>query len=183
MTSHHCLTICSYYDAAISKASYGTPTGSCPSYAVGKCNAANTTAIVERLCLGQNACTIDADTPLFGDPCFGVGKSLVVVARCSTGGGGQPGALVPPTDLVNLPSYIKSVTLQTPQTGGFCGARVKWAGNVTDPRMLQPPSAGGASGTAAATNVRQEQLQPSIGAVFSFRSVDHIKWGWTQSLI
>ena len=125
-------------------ASYGTPTGTCPHFAVGKCAAANSTAVVEAHCLGKHSCTIDADTPLFGDPCFGVGKTLAVVARCNVGGGGQPGQLQPPTDVAELPSYIKSAELQTPKTGGFCGARIRWpTANLSDPRLLQDPVAPG----------------------------------------
>ena len=124
-------------------ASYGTPTGTCPDFAVGKCSAANSTVIVEQRCLGKRSCTIDADTPLFGDPCFGVGKTLAVVAKCNVGGGGQPGQALPPADIVKLPSYIRSAELQTAKTG-FLGARIRWpTANLSDPRLLQDPSAPG----------------------------------------
>lgn len=36
-------------------ASYGTPTGKCPSFSVGKCNAANSTAIVKQACIGKHS--------------------------------------------------------------------------------------------------------------------------------
>ena len=68
-------------------ASYGTVQGSCGNYSVGSCNAANSTDIVKSACLGKRSCTIDADTPLFGDPCFGTVKHLAVEAHCSTGQG------------------------------------------------------------------------------------------------
>ena len=78
---------------AITFASYGTPTGACGSWAVNaSCNAANSTAIVEKACLGQASCSIDANTPTFGDPCYDTVKHLVVEATCSTGGGAQGGA-------------------------------------------------------------------------------------------
>jgi hypothetical protein len=81
--------------ATISKiefASYGTPTGSCPNYAVGSCNSPNSAALVEAACVGQNSCTVPADFQ--PDPCFGTVKYLKVVAHCSSGGGYQPG--IPP---------------------------------------------------------------------------------------
>jgi hypothetical protein len=74
---------------AITFASYGTPVGTCGSWSVGACNAANSTAIVEGACLGKSSCSIDADTPVFGDPCYNTVKHLAVEATCSTGGGAQ----------------------------------------------------------------------------------------------
>eukprot|EP00118_Oscarella_pearsei_P000204 m.4425 g.4425 ORF g.4425 m.4425 type:complete len:206 (+) comp10717_c0_seq1:209-826(+) len=85
---------CQTPDATITKidfASYGTPEGSCLNYKVGSCNAANSTQIVEKYCVGHNSCTVPATTPIFGDPCYKVVKQLVVQAKCSKGGGIQPG--------------------------------------------------------------------------------------------
>lgn len=56
---------------AIQFASYGTPTGTCGNYAVGSCNAPNSTAIVSSYCLNKNNCSVPATTPIFGDPCYG----------------------------------------------------------------------------------------------------------------
>ena len=77
---------------AITFASYGTPSlsGSCGSWAVNtSCNAANSSTIVSAACLGKSACSIDANTPTFGDPCRDVVKHLAVEATCSSGGGAQ----------------------------------------------------------------------------------------------
>ena len=68
-------------------ASYGTVQGSCGNYSVGSCNAANSTDIVKSACLGKRSCTINADTPVFGDPCYDVVKHLAVEAHCSSGPG------------------------------------------------------------------------------------------------
>ncbi len=77
---------------AITFASYGTPTGSCGSWAVDPtCNAANTTSIVESLCLNKNSCSFAASTQRFGDPCYNTVKYLKIEATCSTGGGAQGG--------------------------------------------------------------------------------------------
>eukprot|EP00117_Sycon_ciliatum_P018657 scpid41612/ scgid3296/ Beta-galactosidase 16 len=89
---------CREQDATIDKiifASYGTAQGRiCGNYSTGTCNAANSTDIVEKACLGKNMCSIDANTPVFGDPCVLTFKYLAVQARCThgngegTGGGG-----------------------------------------------------------------------------------------------
>ena len=71
-------------------ASYGTPMGSCGTWAVNaSCHAANSSAIVRAACVGKQSCTVDATTPIFGDPCYKTVKHLVVEATCSTGGGAQ----------------------------------------------------------------------------------------------
>ena len=74
--------------AAVQFASYGTPTGTCGSYAVGACNAANSTSIVESYCLGKPACSVPATTPIFGDPCYGTVRGV----GAAGGGGGGAGA-------------------------------------------------------------------------------------------
>ena len=43
-------------------ASYGTPTGSLPNYAVGWCDAAPSVDVVHSSCLGNNACDVPADS-------------------------------------------------------------------------------------------------------------------------
>ena len=95
---------CSDPGAAIDQivfASYGTPTGSCPSWGIGSCNDANSTAIVESYCLNKNSCTVPAFTQVFGDPCYNTFKYLDVVAHCSPGGGS-------PTGGSNLPVYAQA---------------------------------------------------------------------------
>lgn len=69
--------------SAIQFASYGTPSGQCGAFAVNaSCNAPNSTAIVSAACLGKNGCTVNADTPTFGDPCYGEGRGLAWASRC-----------------------------------------------------------------------------------------------------
>jgi hypothetical protein len=77
-------------------ASYGTPTGTCPSWTRGACDEANTTAIVKAACLGQSSCNVVAGPPQFSDPCYNVVKYLDVVATCTGSSGGfQPTASAP----------------------------------------------------------------------------------------
>jgi len=63
-------------------ASFGTPSGSCGSYQLGNCNAANSTAIVEKQCLKQSGCTVPVSVNVFGDPCPTTSKSLAVQVIC-----------------------------------------------------------------------------------------------------
>ncbi|KAJ4842903.1 hypothetical protein Tsubulata_043380, partial [Turnera subulata] len=59
--------------------SYGNPSGDCQSYAIGSCHLPNSSAIVEKVCVGKNKCTIPVWKKQFGgDPCPGVSKSLLL---------------------------------------------------------------------------------------------------------
>ncbi len=69
-------------------ASYGTPEGSCGYYHVNaSCHAINSSFVAEKFCLGKQSCTVPAITPIFGDPCYGIQKKLVIEARCNRGNG------------------------------------------------------------------------------------------------
>jgi len=63
-------------------ASFGTPYGDCGQLYVGSCNAGSTNYIVEKYCLMQNACELEIDVPLFGDPCYGTPKSFASQVLC-----------------------------------------------------------------------------------------------------
>ena len=71
-------------------ASFGTPTGSCGSFAAGSCNAASSQAVVEALCLGRSSCSVPANNGAFTDPCDKTTKSLSVQVTCTVGGGMEP---------------------------------------------------------------------------------------------
>ncbi|GAA4341653.1 nidogen-like domain-containing protein [Flaviaesturariibacter amylovorans] len=62
-------------------ASYGTPTGSCGNFVQGWCHAGNSKAVVEGLALNQNSFSVQASNLVFGDPCFGTVKRLVIQAH------------------------------------------------------------------------------------------------------
>ena len=64
-------------------ASYGTPTGSCGSFAIGPCHAATSQSAAEGLILGNNTVSFDhfAFLALVGDPCGGTSKRLYIQAR------------------------------------------------------------------------------------------------------
>ena len=48
-------------------ASYGTPSGSCGAYSVSTCDLGATVSMVERACMGQNACTVSFSPSSFQD--------------------------------------------------------------------------------------------------------------------
>jgi hypothetical protein len=63
---------CEQNGGVISKidfASYGTAVGACGQMKQGTCNAANSSDIIQRACLGQQKCNVTATNDLFGDPC------------------------------------------------------------------------------------------------------------------
>jgi hypothetical protein len=62
-------------------ASYGTPTGTSGSYAIGPCHAANSIEVVSTYLLGQSGTiNVPATNAVFGDPCVGIGKRLYIQA-------------------------------------------------------------------------------------------------------
>jgi CSLREA domain-containing protein len=80
-------------------ASYGTPSGTCGQFSTGGCHAVNSSDVVLAQCAGLSNCSIPASNDLFGDPCFGEGKSLYVQAQCGTSG--KPTPTLTPTQLSN----------------------------------------------------------------------------------
>jgi hypothetical protein len=62
-------------------ASYGTPTGSNGLYRTSSCNSESSIQEVEEVFIGKNSATISADNGVFGDPCGGTYKHLVVVLK------------------------------------------------------------------------------------------------------
>jgi hypothetical protein len=73
----------------ISFASYGTPTGSCPSFATSACHASTSKSKVEAACLNKSSCSVGASNALFGDPCGGTFKKLAIVYSCGSSSGVQ----------------------------------------------------------------------------------------------
>ncbi len=69
---------------SITFASYGTPNGSCESFTIGTCNAANSVSIVQTALIGHNSASIGANNGVFGDPCVGTVKRLYIEAIYSS---------------------------------------------------------------------------------------------------
>ncbi|KAL5581256.1 hypothetical protein UlMin_013698 [Ulmus minor] len=68
--------------SSIKFASFGTPSGSCGSFSHGKCSSTRALSIVQKACVGSKSCRVGVSINTFGDPCFGVPKSLAVEASC-----------------------------------------------------------------------------------------------------
>ena len=65
-------------------AAFGMPQGSCKeSPLVGQCHAKTTRFVLEDLCVGKNKCEVPATREMFGDPCAGHAKRLLVTAVCT----------------------------------------------------------------------------------------------------
>jgi hypothetical protein len=75
-------------------ASYGTPSGTCGSFATGGCHATNSVSVVQGYLIGQSGTiNIPATNAVFGDPCLGTAKSLYIQATATGDGiGGTGGA-------------------------------------------------------------------------------------------
>jgi len=72
----------SYLIKAITFASYGTPTGSCGSFAFGGCHSSTSESVVSPLCMGLQTCSVPASNSEFGDPCSGISKQLYIQVNC-----------------------------------------------------------------------------------------------------
>jgi hypothetical protein len=68
----------------INFASFGTPTGTCGSYATSACHDVTSTSVVAAQCLGQTTCAVQASVNNFDDPCAGTPKYLYIQATCAT---------------------------------------------------------------------------------------------------
>ncbi|CAF0912877.1 unnamed protein product [Adineta steineri] len=69
--------------SSVDFASYGTATGACGQMKQGTCHATTTMDIVKQACLGQQECSVPASYQIFGDPCFGTHKRLLVQIQCN----------------------------------------------------------------------------------------------------
>ena len=70
------------YFALVNFASYGTPTGTSPNFAINpSCHATTSQSVTESYLLGNTgSVSIPATNAVFGDPCVGTGKRLKVLA-------------------------------------------------------------------------------------------------------
>ena len=85
-------------------ASYGTPNG----YSIGQCHAQNSVQKVEEVFSGQTAGSISASNNVFGDPCGGTGKRLIVAMRYE--------AISPPTTTTTTTTTTSTTTTTVPTT-------------------------------------------------------------------
>eukprot|EP01119_Soliformovum_irregulare_P021723 TRINITY_DN7294_c0_g2_i1.p1 TRINITY_DN7294_c0_g2~~TRINITY_DN7294_c0_g2_i1.p1 ORF type:complete len:1083 (+),score=341.06 TRINITY_DN7294_c0_g2_i1:2597-5845(+) len=64
-------------------ASFGTPSGTCGNFKYGSCNAGSSKYMVQEMCIGKNACVIEASDWNFGDPCVDTVKNAAVEVTCA----------------------------------------------------------------------------------------------------
>ena len=112
-------------------ASWGTPTGTCGSFAIGGCHAVNSKTVVEGYLLGQSGTiNIPANNTVFeGDPCGGTPKNLYVQATASftSDGSTSTGQVVfstPGTTTWTVPAGVFYVSVVCIGGGGGGGTSV-----------------------------------------------------------
>nr|XP_043627356.1 beta-galactosidase 10 [Erigeron canadensis] len=72
------------YISAFKFVSYGTPTGTCQSYAIGDCHDPDSRSLVQKLCLNKSECIVELTEKNFKtELCPGMMKKLAVEATCS----------------------------------------------------------------------------------------------------
>ena len=111
---------------AINFASYGTPTGTGGSYALGSCHATTSSSEVGKVLLGKNTGNILAVNRIFGDPCGGTRKRLAVTATYASAPatltytcanvGSNPVTLTVTDNVGNTSSAPATVTVSVPPT-------------------------------------------------------------------
>ena len=152
-----CATVAQYSNAILSApagavftkvdfASYGNPTGTCPDFVLGSCNAVNSQSIVEGYLLGNNSASIPANYGTFGDPCPGTAKKLYVSASYTE-----------PICAGNLPGTI---TGSTP-AGGTGAFTYLWQSSTT--------SATTGFSAAAGTNNSQDYVPGALAQTTWFK--------------
>jgi hypothetical protein len=115
---------------SVAFASFGTPSGDSCSQGARRdfalnssCDAQNTTAVLEQLCVGQKSCTVLVSTRTFGEPCHKVHKWLdasVVCSKTAACPSGRP---------------IRDLTTLSDNT-----ASLDWRGRPIHHGMLRPPA-------------------------------------------
>jgi hypothetical protein len=96
-------------------AAFGTPAGSCKDISTathGACDSANATEIIEAACIGKARCTIAPSTTLFGDPCLGTVKRLLVDVHCASTGSGGGSSSPLPDATAGGPDYVAQLVWQ-----------------------------------------------------------------------
>jgi hypothetical protein len=97
-------------------ASYGTPAGSCGAYKTSSCNAGTSLSVAQANCVGKASCSVAANNDVFGDPCYGADKALILDVQCSGGTAATP-APTPVATATPKPTATPAATA-TPVSAG-----------------------------------------------------------------
>jgi len=117
-------------------ASYGTPTGTCGSYALSSCNNPNSTRVVQQACSGKVECAIPVVNSEFGkDPCYLTRKRLSVeICYVPIIPTGLPSSI--PTVLM-MPTVVPTLSVTAPV--GTCPSLCKSIGEDGNLTISAPP--------------------------------------------
>ena len=122
----------------INFASYGTPTGTCGSYATSSCHASGSLSIIQGLAIGNSTFTVNASNAVFTDPCVGTTKILYVEAFYSNFALSINAIQATPTAGSNSPVCSGNTINLTAST--VAGATYAWTGPGGFTSALQNPS-------------------------------------------
>ena len=96
-------------------ADFGVPTGSCSDgFTPGKCSAANATAKVAAICVGDQSCSVPVNVHTFGDPCPLTPKRLAVKVACRAAP--SPPSPPPPPPPVGPRKFTWDISIPTAAT-------------------------------------------------------------------
>jgi len=107
--------------SSVSKAFFGTPTGSCPDYSADpSCDDPTFLAYAQTTCVGKTSCVLESQGT---DPCLGTIKSIAAVATCSLAPGGYSpdGPVVPPSSTAASSFEVSLSGVPTPGQGCLYG--------------------------------------------------------------
>ena len=134
---------------SINFASYGTPTGSCGSFATSSCHAVNSLSLVQAAAVGNTTFSIAASNGVFTDPCVGTGKRLYVDANYSIFSLTVNAIPATPTAGSNTPVCTGNSINLTAST--VTGATYAWTGPSSYTSSSQNPTLASSTTTMAGT--------------------------------
>ncbi|MDP1552785.1 MAG: hypothetical protein Q8M06_07205, partial [Methanobacteriaceae archaeon] len=163
------------YFMYVNFASYGTPTGTAPNFAISACHATSSQSVTESYLFGLNTATIPATNAVFGDPCVGTVKRLNVQASYATPicYGTSPGLITGTTPTGGNGTYAylweSSTTSATAGFGNAAGTNNQI--NYTPPALTQTTwyrrtvNSGGCSNVSAVfqISVNASVSAPTVG--------------------
>ena len=167
-------------------ASYGTPTGTCPDFALGACNSLTSQSVAEGYLLGNNIATIPATNAVFTDPCIGTVKRLYVLATytepvCS---GNIPGTIsgTLPTGGSGSFTYLWESSTSGPSSGFIAASGSNNGQNYTPGALTQTTwyrrtvTSGGCSNTSSVILIKVSPVIAgnTIGSIQTIVWVQHL---------
>lgn len=173
---------------SIDFASYGTPTGLCPSFSVGSCNSGASVSTVSSSCVGKATCSVTASNAAFGgDPCGGTLKSLAIVTTCSL--------TLTPTSLPisfkpTLPTIIPTFSPMIPAcVCWLCNSVIAYQSGPNSVTLEWTPNCNGQLWNGAGSWAADGAVSPfvltglTVGATYSWSLRGTADWVWTSNSV